>query len=259
MYLHEMRSFKLGVAFIALAACGSSSTTTPIDASIGDGALSTLTPEQQTAKLCDDIVPSFCDALFGCCSDPTTQAQFDGSAAACKTKLASSCKTDLGDPILASVKAGVTVLDPTRLAICVAKLSSMKAGGAACVRPPQYVLLDCVDAFRGQLAPGAACDASTLPDMHYVPCKDGACTSGVCAAFIPSGGACNPQNDNSAAAWCNYADGYSCFGSGTTGTCMPRGAVGASCTTGSAFSCESAACVSGKCIAPSADLLCKGG
>ncbi|HEX7604385.1 MAG TPA: hypothetical protein VF316_22355 [Polyangiaceae bacterium] len=122
-------------------------------------------------------------------------------------------------------------------------------------------LQDCVAAFRGQLAPGAVCDASKLPDMGFVPCKAGTCKNGTCSAYLAAGAACDPTQNNLAAAGCNFPDGYTCTGTGTVGTCVKRGAVGDVCDTkSSGFSCESMACgLDGKCMAPPADLLCKGG
>jgi len=253
-----MKLLPWSVLALVFAGCGSSSSTTTADG----GSTTPLTPDAQTAKLCSDAVAPFCDALFACCADPQTLARFGGSADACKTTFAASCKTDLGDAILPSAKAGATVLDESRLAACVASLGGMKAGGAACTRPPQFVLIqDCVDAFRGQLAPGAVCDASKLPDMGFVPCKAGTCKNGTCNAYLAAGAACDPTQNNLSAAGCNFPDGYTCTGTGTAGTCVKRGAVGDVCDTkSSGFSCESMACgLDGKCMAPTADLLCKGG
>ena len=243
------------VAF-AFAGCGTSSTT------VADAGGSPLSPEAQTAKLCGDVVAPFCDALFACCTDPQTQTSFGGTADACKTKFAASCTKDIGGAILPVAKAGATALDETRLAACVASLRSMKAGGAACTRPPQFVVLqDCVAAFQGKIAPGAACDASTLPDMQFVTCNAGTCKNGTCTAYLTAGAACDPTANNFAAAGCNFPDGYTCTGAGTVGKCVRRGAVGDPCDGKSqGFSCESMSCgVDGKCVAPTAAGLCKGG
>ena len=122
-----MKLLPWSVLALVFAGCGSSSSTTTADG----GSTTPLTPDAQTAKLCSDAVAPFCDALFACCADPQTLARFGGSADACKTTFAASCKTDLGDAILPSAKAGATVLDESRLAACVASLGGMKAGGAA--------------------------------------------------------------------------------------------------------------------------------
>jgi len=251
-----MKLFPLAVLAVVFAGCGTSSTSTT------DAGGNPLTPEAQTAKLCDDVTAPFCDALFACCADPQTQARFGGSADACKTSFAATCQKDLGGRILPVAKTGATVLDPTRLAACVASLRGMKGGGAACSRPPQFVLLqDCVSAFQGTLAPGAACDASTLSDMQFVTCKAGTCKNGTCNAYLASGAACDPTQNNFSAAGCNFPDGYTCTGTGTVGTCVKRGAVGDVCDTKSGgFSCESMVCgLDAKCIAPTVDSICKGG
>jgi hypothetical protein len=138
----------------------------------------------------------------------------------------------------------------------------MKAGGAACTRPPQFVMeLDCVAAFQGKLATGASCDASTLHDTEFVPCKAGTCKSGTCSAFLASGAPCDPTTNNTAAGGCNFPDGYTCSGTGTVGTCRRRGATGDPCDGASrGFSCDSMSCgLDGNCTAPTADGICKGG
>ncbi len=240
----------------AFAGCGTSGTT------VADPGTGPLSADAQTAKLCSDVVPPFCDAIFACCVDPQILGRFGGSADACKTQFAASCKKDLGDKILPSATSGATVLDPARLAACVASLRGMKGGGAACTRPPQFVLeLDCIAAFRGQLAPGTVCDASMLGDIQYVPCKAGTCKNGTCNAYLTAGAACDPTANNFSAAGCNFPDGYTCTGTGTVGTCVRRGVVGDVCDVkSSGFSCDSMACgLDGKCVAPTADGLCKGG
>jgi hypothetical protein len=171
------------------------------------------------------------------------------------------CTTDSSGGILAQAKLGNTVLDEARLAACVSTLVSMKAGGAACVRPPWFVLqLDCATSFQGTIAPGAACDDSMLPDQGYIPCKDGVCVNGKCKAFIASGAACDPSQNNTAAAGCNYAKGELCIGTGTTGQCGPQGEVGDACGDpgqDKSFSCKSMSCgPDGKCIAPTANGIC---
>ncbi len=226
------------------------------------GGASALAPAEQTAKLCDDVVAPFCDALFACCTDPQTLGKFGGSVAACNTKFAASCKSDIADAILPLAKLGATILDETRLSACVASLRRMKAGGTSCTRPPLWVVeTDCVAAFQGQLTNGAPCDASMLSDMAYLPCKAGTCRGGACAAFRASGAACDPSTNNTAAGGCNFPDGYTCSGAGNVGSCTRRGALGEACDgKSSAFSCDSMSCgQAGTCTAPTADRLCSGG
>ena len=223
----------------------------------------TLTAEAQVAKLCDDIVTPYCEAILACCTDPTTVANVGGTVEGCKTKLAADCAKNLGEGILPQAEAGNTVLDQARLAACVSSLEGMKAGGAACTRPPTFVLqLDCVTAFQGTLAPGAACDVSKLNDNEYIPCKEGVCASGKCVAFLPSGAACNPSAGNFIPGGCNYVNGERCNGAGVMGTCGPQGAIGALCWDAGkdkSFTCKSLSCgPAGTCIAPTASGLCSG-
>jgi hypothetical protein len=252
----EIRSHRLSaVLLLAAVDCSSGGGSTPSAASV-------LTPAEQTAKLCDDVAAPFCDALFACCADPQTLGKVGGSVAACNTQFAASCKHDIADAILPTALAGATVLDTTRLSNCVDLLRGMKAGGAACTRPPRFVVeLDCIAAFRGQLDDGAACDASMLHDIAFVPCKAGTCQRGTCRAFLAKGATCDPATNNTAAGGCNFPDGYNCSDRGTVGSCMPRGALGDACDTkASSFSCTSMSCdPSGTCIAPTGDRLCAGG
>lgn len=241
---------------------GSEGTSTGTSASTGTG--STLTAADQVAKLCDDIVTPYCEAILACCTNPTTVANIGGTVEGCKTKLAADCAKNLGEGVLQQAEAGNTVLDEARLAACVSDLASMKAGGAACTRPPTFVLQrDCVSAFQGTLAPGAACDVAKLSDNEAIPCKEGVCDSGKCVAFLPSGAACNPSAGNFLPGGCNYVNGERCNGAGVMGTCGPQGAIGALCWDAGkdkSFTCKSLSCgPAGTCIAPTAIGLCSSG
>jgi hypothetical protein len=242
----------------------SDSTATSGSTTASTGTGSGLTGEAQVAKLCDDVVGPMCTALFACCTDPVKLASAGTTVEGCKAKLAMECTADITGGILAQAKAGNTVLDEAKLAACVTKLGSMAAGGAACVMPPWFVLqLDCATSFQGTLAPGAACDSSMLPDQDYIPCKDGVCENGKCKAFIASGAACDPTQNNTAAAGCNYANGELCIGTGTVGKCGPQGKVGDPCPDpgqDKSFSCESLSCgPAGTCVAPTAVGICAQG
>lgn len=233
-------------------------------ASTSTGTGGSLSAAAQVAKLCDDIVTPYCEAMLACCTDPTTVANVGGTVEGCKIKLAADCAKNLGEGILSQAEAGNTVLDQARLAACVSSLEGMKAGGASCTRPPTFVLqLDCVSAFQGTLAPGAACDATNLHDKEYIPCKEGVCDSGKCVAFLPSGAACNPSAGNFIAGGCNYANGERCNGAGVMGTCGPQGAIGALCWDigkDKSLTCKSLSCgPAGTCIAPTASGLCSSG
>ncbi len=232
--------------------------------STSTGTGGSLTPVAQVAKLCDDIVAPYCEAILACCADPSTITNVGGTVDGCKTKFSADCAKDIGEGILAQAEAGNTVLDQARLAACVASLEGMKAGGASCSRPPTFVvLLDCVTAFQGTLAPGAACDATNLHDNEFVPCKDGVCDNGKCAAFLAAGAACDPSQALFSAGGCNYVKGELCVGSGATGKCSPQGAIGATCANpgkDKSFDCKSMSCgPTGTCIAPTANGVCSSG
>src|SRR6185503_11239148 len=93
---------------------GSESTST----STSTGTGSTLTAAAQVAKLCDDTITPYCEAILACCTDPTTVAKLGGTVEGCKTKLAADCAKNLGEKILPQAEAGNTVLDQARLAAC---------------------------------------------------------------------------------------------------------------------------------------------
>ena len=239
---------------------GSGGTST--SASTGTG--EPLTPAAQVAKLCDDIVTPYCEAILACCTDPTTITNVGGTVDGCKTKFSADCAKDIGEGILAQAEAGNTALDQARLAACVTSLEGMKAGGASCSRPPTFVvLLDCVTAFQGTLAPGAACDATNLHDNEFIPCKEGVCDNGKCVAFLAAGAACDPSQGLFAAGGCNYVKGELCAGAGATGKCIQQGAIGAACANpgkDKSFDCKSMSCgPTGTCIAPTAKGVCSSG
>lgn len=241
---------------------GSTSTGTSTSASTGTGG--SLTPAAQVAKLCNDIVAPYCEAILACCTDPTTITNVGGTVAGCKTKFGDDCAKSISEGILPQAEAGNTVLDQAQLAACVSSLEGMKAGGAACSRPPTFVvLLDCITAFHGTLAPGAVCDDTNLHDDEFIPCKDGVCDNGQCTGFLASGAACDPSQGLFAAGGCNYVKGELCVGAGATGKCTPQGALGAPCANpgkDKSFDCKSLSCgPAGKCIAPTAVGVCSSG
>lgn len=256
----------------AFVACGDSNTTGSTSTGTGGGDTGTsaststggsLTPEAQVAKFCKDLAVPYCVSLFACCTDQMKLDLEGGTLEGCKTDFADDCPGNLSG-ILEQVKAGTTFLDQGLLSACVAKLDGMKGGGAACTAPPTMVMeLECPAAFQGNLAPGAACDSTNLHDQSYIPCHDGVCESGKCKAFIAAGAACDPSQNNSAAAGCNYPKGELCIGTGTTGKCGPRQPVGDACGDpghDKSFSCESLSCgPDGKCIAPTVIGVCASG
>ena len=243
---------------VALTACGGSG------GAGGGGSTGTggaVDAAAQLAKFCDDLAAPYCEALFACCADPTRLDSHGGTLAGCKTDFATTCQTEVQPMLEPHVAAGTTKLDEAALAACVSTLSGMKAGGAACVRPPTFVLqLDCVSAFKGTLAPGAACDTSTLNDTEWLICDHGACRSGKCQAFRASGATCDPAEDDSAAAGCEFPAGEHCLAGGK---CGPVGKVGEACATpgqDKVFGCASMSCgPAGTCVAPTEYGICTEG
>ena len=267
-----MSRWIVALAVSTIVGCTPASTNTPAPSSTGapaateDGGspeassagTSTLSPDDQIAKFCQDLAAPFCAALFACCADPQTLARYGGTLDACKAAFPPQCRHDYGALIVPVVTAGVTSLDTTRLAACAAKLDGMKAGGAQCTRPPVIALSeDCVASFQGTIPPGQPCDAKTLGDIEYIPCRAGQCIDGTCQAYLTVGSSCDPARSNMRGGGCNYPDGEACTGTASTAQCKKRGAPGDACLPG-AFSCESMACgTDGKCAPAAGDLLCK--
>lgn len=253
---------------------GGATTTATSGATTGEGgAMTTATSgsssgtggtSPQLTKFCDDLAAPYCEALFACCTDQVKLNQAGGSVAGCKAKFATSCNTDFGGWFNPHLQAGDTVLSDPALATCVSSLVAMKGGGAACTRPPTFVLeLDCIAAFKGTIAAGAACDSSNLPDSAYIICDKGNCDQGTCKAFLATGAACNPALDDTYAAGCNFPAQEHCVGTGAAGKCGPIGKVGDACTPpdhDKTFGCYSMSCgPAGKCVDPTVDGICAGG
>jgi hypothetical protein len=214
------------------------------------------------AKFCGDVTAPFCQALFACCTDPQTLTNNGGSEANCEVKFAAACEAQIGVYIKPQITAGNTALDTVRLAACVSTLDAMKAGGNACTRPPRFVMeLDCIAAFQGKIAPGAACNSSNLPDIAYIICDKGRCNAGTCMPFLATGAVCDPAGAFSGG--CDYPDGEHCALNGGMGTCGPLGKVGDACQTPNqdkSADCYSMSCgPAGNCIAPTAYGICTGG
>jgi hypothetical protein len=106
--MHEGTKAIVGAFLATFVACGGGSggqnatgadggNVADADGNVADADGNPSTPEAQTTKFCADVVAPFCDALFACCVDPQTLDLYGGSVAACNTKFAASCKTDIGD------------------------------------------------------------------------------------------------------------------------------------------------------------------
>ena len=228
------------------------------------GSSSTGGVSDEIATWCGDIGAPYCEALFACCTDQMKLDQAGGSVSACKAKFATSCPAEFGAWFTPHIQAGDTVLNDPALASCVSSLVAMKSGGAACTRPPTFVFeLDCVAAFKGTIAPGAACDSTSLPDTDYIICKGGRCDQGKCLPFIATGAACDPSMDNSYAGGCNFPAQEHCVGTGAVGKCGPIGKVGDACAPpdhDKTYNCYSMSCgPAGKCVDPTANGICAGG
>lgn len=265
--------FSLTLLPLMLAACGgtagptggggstSTSSSASTDATTSTGAGPALTPEMQMAKFCADTTAPFCKALFACCTtDAQTLMTEGGTEAGCEAKVGDECTGKLATAILPHLQAGDTALDQPLLAACVAGLESMKGGGAACTRPPEFVLIyECFAALAGKLAPGATCDDTNLGDTSFILCDKGDCTMGKCAPFLALGAPC--QNPNNAAGGCDYVHGEYCQITAGKGTCAPMGKLGEKACdldTDPGFSCYSAECdATLQCVAPTPDRLCK--
>jgi hypothetical protein len=212
-------------------------------------------------KFCADTTAPFCKALFACCTtDAQTLMTEGGTEAGCEAKVGDECTGQLTTAILPHLQAGDTALDQPLLAACVARLESMKGGGAACTRPAEFVLVyECFAALVGKLAPGAACDGNSLGDTSFILCDKGDCKLGKCVPFLALGAPC--QNPDMAAGGCDYVHGEYCQISAGKGTCAPVGKVGdkaCDVDTSPGFSCDSATCdASLQCVAPTPDRLCK--
>lgn len=212
------------------------------------------------AKFCDAVTAPLCESLFACCQDPMKLAQQGGSVEACKTKFATDCANDVGGSLAAAIDAGATVLDEARLATCVAELNLMSAGGAACVRPPWFVLLfDCVSAFRGTIADGASCAGFDLHDTAFVLCQSGDCDGEVCQPFLAEGAACDPSYPQQ----CDFTHGQGCVGAPGATKCGPLPDVGAACPDAGfdkTGTCKSMSCgPNGTCVPPTANGICSQG
>jgi hypothetical protein len=253
---------------------GGSMMTTTSGSSTGEGGAMTTTTSggtsgtggasDQIAKWCGDITTPYCEALFACCTDQQKLDLEGGSVTACKTKFANECTTQVGAGFNPHIQAGDTVLNEGALATCVSSLVAMKGGGAACTRPPTFVFeLDCVAAFKGTIAAGAACDSSSLIDTDFILCAGGTCDQGKCRAFLATGAACDPSTDNSSAGGCNFPAQEHCVGTGVAGKCGPIGKVGDACAPpdhDKTFNCYSMSCgPAGKCVDPTVDGICAGG
>ncbi|MEJ7730848.1 MAG: hypothetical protein WKG00_16725 [Polyangiaceae bacterium] len=198
-----------------------------------------------------------CDALFACCSDSSVLMAHGGTPAACNQQLNDSCKTNL-TPLLAPLLAtGASIFDGDVLAACVSKLQALANGGASCLEPPLVAVeIDCLAAFRGQVPGGGACIAPK-DDGSFIECSHGRCLNGVCEPFLQAGDACDPGPD-----LCDYTVGLWCkTGGPPTGTCQPRGDIGAACDSPgrTAYECKSTVCgPAGTCQAPEGTAACQG-
>ncbi|MBI4956536.1 MAG: hypothetical protein HY908_31255 [Myxococcales bacterium] len=244
-----------GAVLVALAACASET-----DGAGGQGGASSTSSTgtgggaSATELWCDAVGGPFCEALFACCADAGLLAAYGGDVAACKAQWLAECPARVSE-IAPLVAAGTSAPDPTQLDACVADLTALAAGGAACVEPPRFVYhMTCVSAFRGQVPAGSPC-VTTPDDISFVECAHGLCVNGTCTALGAETEACNPDG-----APCDYTAGLWCSYDGVTASCAPRADVGEPCLPagGLSLACKSLTCgANGLCAAPDGDsVLC---
>lgn len=266
-----MRSWHLKWLFaaataLAFAACGdgtesgSEATTSASGSSSGSGGegqggAGSTGGAAVTKEFCGAVAGPFCGALFSCCTALVVLEAYGGTEDACADLLTADCLGDTASQLEASIEAGKTILDKAQLDQCVSKLKAMSGGGAGCIEPPRVVLLtDCLAAYRGQIKAGDPCTWSPA-DLSFVHCNDGLCQQGICVPFPATGGSCNGATN-----LCNYTQGEWCLGDAATGTCGPRGDIGAPCShpASKSYECKSASCgQDGKCAPPTAGGICE--
>jgi hypothetical protein len=224
----------------------------------GHGGAGTADGSNVTKEFCGAVAGPFCGALFTCCTAKVVLEAYGGTAEACLELLSADCLGDTASQLAASIAAGHTALDTAQLDQCVKTLEAMSEGGAACDAPPRVVLLtDCLSAYRGQIAPGAACSWSPS-DLSFVHCKDGLCQQGSCVPFPATGAACSESSETNNL--CNYTRGEWCLGEPSMSTCGPRGDIGAACNHpgSTSYECKSGTCgQDGTCAAPTAGGICE--
>lgn len=223
-------------------------------------------------KFCSEVAGPFCEADWTCCL--RAGLHFGNNVDDCKTQVVSTkalvryCvpPSQGGDraDLEASLRAGTTTFNQAQFDTCLALLKSMAAGGAACVRPPAYVVSRiCQSAFEGQIPPGEPCTwQDFLFEDSVMQCKDSRCETGKCIPFLKAGDTCpwDPNlDDTSQPAFmiCNYAHDEWCKrplpdgGVGDNGTCAPLGDVGDACDPGNYTECKGSNCdAMGKCGLP---------
>lgn len=212
------------------------------------------------------VAAPFCEALYDCCSDKILLQDFAGGTLdTCKAMWTNG--SGLGSRVLLDLKVslvnGQTVFDQTQIDVCVARLNarltSTPIGGAACVEPVPFLLLNtCLGgAFRGQLDPGDDCSAwlAKPEDLSFAACKDGRCVNGKCVPFLKTGDACykGARTSDSPDTVCNFVQEEWCKNAtGLTGICGPRIDVGDACDSGNdvAYLCKSLVCAQNQICGP---------
>ena len=215
-------------------------------------------PARAVSMFFGAVAEPFCEALYTCCADQRFLHDFGGSTLdGCKALWADGA--GLGTQVLLSLKAslvdGLTVFDPVQIDPCLARLNarlmSTPSGGAACVEPAPFLLLNtCLGgAFRGQIEPGGACSVwpGNPEDLSFAACKDGRCVNGTCVPFLKTGDACyiGAFTSDFPNRICNFVQEEWCKDAiGQTGTCGPRIDIGDACDPGNnvAYVCKSLDC-----------------
>ncbi|UQA62657.1 hypothetical protein [Polyangium aurulentum] len=210
----------------------------------------------QMMAFCEALPQPFCAALFACCPDPSTLAQFGSTYESCLLELPVQCE-NTATLLAPNIDAGLTALDTARLDACVARLQALAAGGGACTEPPLHTYFyHCLGALEGQLAPGSTCDASKGPS--HTLCAGGACINGVCEPWLAKDEPCTPDP---LAPPCNALEGEFCMLLTDTHRCSAGADAGAACGVGddAKDGCQSYTCGGdGTCAPISGEALCKG-
>jgi hypothetical protein len=228
-------------------------------------------PNDPVTKFCSTSGPPFCEALFACCADQHTLDWFGSTLEGCKAKMGGPhCLREFSsyhiddsygfddrpvDPyygLRRRIKDGQVILDQAQLDACVAGLTAMTAGGAACIANVQeFFGVQCITAFKGQLALGDACiwHAGTFSGFKYafIPCKEGRCEEDKCIPFHKVGDICDPIWGKDGPGACDYLHSEACYVQldMNTWACGPQKETGETCNSPR----PRAECKSGSCEA----------
>jgi hypothetical protein len=156
------------------------------------------------------------------------------------------------------MKDGQTILDQAQLDACVAELTAMTAGRAACGAQIQnFFEVKCMTAFKGQIPLGDACKwyPSNTSEFKYtfIPCKEGRCEEGKCVPLLKAGDMCDGSNPIDGPGACDYLHDEACYVDVgvNASVCGPRKEIGEACEPFDGLQeCKSANCDASHTCAP---------